>query len=87
MNWKIAEAKKHFSQVLQEVKESPQIIYNRNTPVAVVITLNEFEEYEKYKQEHQQENIADFFKHLRSVCKEEQYKLVVPERTDRQIQW
>jgi prevent-host-death family protein len=87
MNWKIAEAKKHFSKVLQEVKESPQIIYNRNTPVAVVITPNEFEEYKNFKQEHQQENIADFFKQLRSICAEEQYEIVVPERTDRPIQW
>ena len=33
-----------------------------------------------------EENIANFFKQLRSICAEEQYEIVIPERTDRPLQ-
>jgi prevent-host-death family protein len=37
MNWKIAEAKQRFSELIHAVTKEPQLIYNRNELVAVVV--------------------------------------------------
>jgi len=39
MNWNIAQAKQHFPEVVKQAGTEPQIIYNRNTPVAAVIMI------------------------------------------------
>lgn len=43
MSWSVAEAKAKLSEVLARAKRSPQVIESRGEPVAVVLSLHEFD--------------------------------------------
>ena len=49
MNWNIAQAKQRFSELVREAQTAPQLIYNRDTPVAAMIAAEELAEYEAWK--------------------------------------
>ncbi|MFW5771033.1 MAG: type II toxin-antitoxin system prevent-host-death family antitoxin [Spirochaetota bacterium] len=87
MVWKIAEAKKKFSEMIHRVHDEPQVIYNRDTIVAVVIDPEEYEEYRSFKESREKKSLASAFEELRSICGDESYEITVPERTNRENQW
>lgn len=85
MNWNIAQAKQHFSQVVKQAGNEPQLIYNRDTPVAAVIAAEELAEYQVWKQQQApSRTLADEFAELRRIMQEEgRGGLEIPERRDR----
>lgn len=42
MNWNIAQAKQHFSEVVKQAAEELQLIYNRRQAVTAVVGAEEF---------------------------------------------
>ena len=69
MEWKIAEAKQRLSELIRASAHGPQLIYNRDTPVAAVIAAGELADYEAWKQsKKQQPTLADEFARLRAVA-------------------
>lgn len=83
MNWKIEQAQQKFSQLISEAVEEPQLIYNQDQLVAVVVEAELFREFMEWKQQHHQRSLADAFSELRQICVEEDYTLEVPPRHDR----
>ena len=83
MTWKIAEAKQRFSEVVRRSAEEPQLIYNRDQLVAVVMQPEAFRRYEQWKEQRERRTIADAFAELRAICDEEGYVLELPDREDR----
>ena len=83
MDWKVAEAKQKFSDVVRRAAKEPQLIYNRDRLVAVVIDAESFDEFKTWQKHVSQASLADAFDELRRVAKEERYKLVVSRRKDR----
>ncbi|MBD2525217.1 type II toxin-antitoxin system prevent-host-death family antitoxin [Nostoc sp. FACHB-133] len=83
MNWRIAEAKQRFSELIHAVTKEPQLIYNRNELVAVVVEAEIFEEFLTWRKQHEKISLADVFKELRQIVVEEDYILEVPTRQDR----
>jgi prevent-host-death family protein len=83
VNWKIAEAKQRFSEVVRRSVDEPQLIYNRDRLVAVVVPPQSFRGYEEWRQERERRTVADAFAELRALCEEEGYELELPERSDR----
>lgn len=49
MTWNIASAKQQFSEVVRLTAEEPQAIYNRDKPVAVLISAQEYEEFKAWQ--------------------------------------
>ena len=41
--WKVGAAKAQFSNVISSSQSEPQLIYNRDQPVAAIISIDEFE--------------------------------------------
>jgi prevent-host-death family protein len=86
MPWNIAQAKQHFSEVVKQAAEEPQLIYNRNQPVAVVIDAKEFARFEEWKKAQEKpRTLAEDFAELRELLKEEGFEdgLEIPPRVDR----
>ena len=83
MNWKIAEAKQRFSEVVRRSAEEPQLIYNRDHLVAVVMRPETFRSYEQWNEDRERRTVADAFAELRAICEEEGYELELPDREDR----
>lgn len=83
MRWKVAEAKRHFSQLIRDAEEAPQVILNRDRVVAAVVDPDTFEAFEAWRAETQRTTIADAFDELRRICAEESYMIEPVTRTDR----
>jgi len=83
MNWRIAEAKQRFSELINAVTKEPQRIYNRNQLVAVVVEAEMFEEFLAWRKQHEKMSLADAFCELRQLTAKEDYTLEIPSRQDR----
>ena len=72
MNWNIAQAKQAFSDVVKKAAEEPQVIFNRERPVAVVIGGEEFAAFEQWrKTQEKPRTLADEFAELRMLMQRE----------------
>ena len=83
MQWRVAEAKQKFSEVLRATAEEPQLIYNRDRMVAAVVDAEMFQAFQRWRETQNQSTLADAFAELRHLCTEEGYTLDVPLRQDR----
>lgn len=85
MNWNIAQAKQHFSDVVKQAATEPQIIYNRNTPVAAMIAADDLAEYQAWKKEQKPHpSLYESFAELRKIMEEEGVDgLEIPPRVTR----
>lgn len=66
MQWSIAQAKQQFSEVVRLAAEEPQAIYNRNTPVAMLVGTDEFEKFRQWKALEAANPLVDSLAHLRA---------------------
>ena len=87
MIWKIAQAKKRFSEMIHKAKREPQMIYNRNNIVAAVVNAEEYEEFKNYKRKMESDSLENAFSKFREICTEENYEIILPERKNRTVDW
>ena len=87
MNWKIAQAKKKFSELIHNTQKEPQFIYNRDSVVAAIISPEEYTEFQSFKKEKERQTLADFFQEIQSICREENYIIEVPKRRNREVRF
>ena len=85
MTWNIASAKQQFSEVVRLTAEEPQAIYNRDKPVAVLVSAEDFEEFKQWKAQRAQPSLLELFAKMRAALIEEGFDdgLDLPPRTDR----
>lgn len=84
MDWKTAEAKQRFSEMIRQAAEEPQRIFNRDQLVAVMMDAEEYERFAAWKeQQRDRPAMARALAEIRRICSEETYDLEVPERMDR----
>lgn len=88
MNWNVAQAKQRLSEVIREAQSEPQLIYNRDTPVAAVIAAEELAEFQTWKNAQaatSRKTLGDEFAELRQILIEEGLEngLEIPPRVDR----
>jgi prevent-host-death family protein len=85
MNWNIASAKQQFSEVVRLSAHEPQAIYNRDTPVAVIVSAEEFEAFRRWRVERGRPSLVEQFERLRAALIEDGFEdgIEVPPRTTR----
>jgi prevent-host-death family protein len=90
MNWNVAQAKQRLSEVIREAAHEPQLIVNRNRPVAAVIAVEELAAYRAWKAEKAAQQAApqtlfDAFAELRQLMINAGFEdgLEIPSRTTR----
>ncbi|MDO5623743.1 MAG: type II toxin-antitoxin system Phd/YefM family antitoxin [Pseudomonadota bacterium] len=85
MDWNIGNAKQQFSEVVRLAANEPQAIYNRDKPVAMVISAEEFEAYREWKVKQQRPTLAEQFAQIRKALIEEGAEdgIEIPPRVDR----
>jgi prevent-host-death family protein len=59
MNWSIAEAKAHFSSVVEQAKLEPQLITRHGQATAIVVSIDEWQK--RAPLEKSPESLIDFF--------------------------
>ena len=67
MTWNIASAKQQFSEVVRLTAEEPQAIYNRDKPVAVLISAQEYEEFKAWQAQKKRPTLAEQFDEIRAL--------------------
>jgi len=83
MNWNIAQAKQRFSEVVKQAAKEPQIIYNRNTPVAALIAAEELAEYRAWKQNQPDKpSLVEAFAQMRALASGDPDPLPEPRRLE-----
>lgn len=85
VNWSIATAKQQFSEVVRLTAEEPQAIYNRSTPVAVLISAQDFADFQRWRTEHNQPTLEAQFNEIRALLAADGMDegLEIPPRQDR----
>jgi prevent-host-death family protein len=82
-NWKISDAKAHFSEVVGACREEPQLLYNRGKPVAAVIGIDSFEAYQRFMAESQRPSISSLLDELDALNQQEADFGEAPRRVNR----
>lgn len=81
MHWNVALAKQRLSELIREAAIEPQVIYNRDSPVAVVIAAEELTEYNAWKRGRaRQTTLAEEFDRLRDLAGGHDDPLPAPDR-------
>jgi len=81
MTWNIAQAKQHFSEVVKQAAEEPQLIYNRNQPVAAVVGAEQFAAFEAWRESQAEQPMLDeVFAELRALAAGDEDPLPDPDR-------
>jgi prevent-host-death family protein len=84
MTWNIASAKQQFSEVVRLTAQEPQAIYNRDKPVAVLVSAEEFEAFSQWKAERDRPKLLDLFAEIREILAAEgEDGIEIPPRTTR----
>jgi len=87
MNWNIAQAKQRFSEVVKQAVQEPQLIYNRNQPVAALVNADDFAAFEAWRNAQAKKpcTLADEMAELQKLMQEEGFEdgLELSPRTDR----
>jgi len=83
MDWKIAEAKQSFSELVKAAEDEPQWIYNRDKLVAAVVPAEILKEFLDWRRQHKGRTLGEAFAELRRICEEEDYSLEIPPRQER----
>ena len=83
MDWRIAQAKQRFSEMINAATKEPQLIYNRERLVAAVIEAEMFQEFLAWRDHKEKTSLADAFRELHQLMAEEDYTLEIPSRKDR----
>jgi prevent-host-death family protein len=65
--WSVAEARKHFSDLVNAAADEPQLVYRRKQLAAVVIDPRLFERFSEWLARDQQRSVADAFADLRVI--------------------
>ncbi|MCL1472952.1 prevent-host-death protein [Argonema antarcticum] len=83
MNWKLDEAQQKLRELIDAIANEPQLIFEQDKLVAVIVEPTVFEEFLAWHQQQKPDSIADAFVELRQLCAEEDYILETPTRCDR----
>lgn len=67
MTWSIASAKQQFSEVVRLAAQEPQAIYNRDKPVAVLISAKDCEDFQRWLGERERPTLAQRFDEIRAL--------------------
>ncbi len=69
--WKISEAKAKLSEVIECGCREPQIIVNRDKPVAVLVSIEEFNKFNEFQQESRKLSIKELLMEIRKINDQE----------------
>ncbi len=78
MDWKLNEAQQKLPEVIDAMANEPQLIFDRDKLVAVLVEPKLFQEFLAWHQQQKTSSLANAFTELRQICAEENYILEIP---------
>lgn len=65
--WKISEAKAKLSKLIELGHQEPQMIVNRDNPVAVLIGIEDYNKFEEFQQETSKPSVKELLTEIREI--------------------
>lgn len=82
-NWKISEAKARLSELVHACEERPQVLYNRDKPVAAMIGIEHYESFQRMQAKAEQPSMSALLAELATINAEEGDFGEAPRRSNR----
>lgn len=79
--WTLDEVKERFTDMIRACVEEPQLVYEHNQPVAVLMDIALFRELMQLRQQQKRPTIAELLTELSEI--QDSIELEIPERLDR----
>ncbi|MBA2321445.1 MAG: type II toxin-antitoxin system Phd/YefM family antitoxin [Deltaproteobacteria bacterium] len=83
MSWSVATARSHLSKVIAAAGDEAQVIDNRGEAVAVVVSIEAWREFERWRRDHRAPTMSEAIEEIRRICTEEGYELAPTPREAR----
>jgi PHD/YefM family antitoxin component YafN of YafNO toxin-antitoxin module len=83
-HWKIGEAKQRLSEVIRLAQRRPQRILHRERLVAAIISADELEAFQRWRDRQPPPTLEQSLSELREICARECYELALEPRRDRE---
>ena len=83
--WKLSEAKARFSEVVAKSSREPQVLVNRNKPVAAIISIKAFKRLKRGAQDPEERPSVEALLEELSEINQTEAALEVPPRRNRPL--
>jgi hypothetical protein len=81
--WAVADVKDRFAEIMRACLHEPQVVYDQNKPVSVVVDINFFNQLMTLRARQARPTIAELLDELSEIRKLESIELETPTRQDR----
>ncbi len=81
--WTVTDVKDRFAEIMRASLQEPQIVYEQNKPVSVVVDGNFFTQLMNLRARQARPSIAELLDELREIHKSEPVEIEAPTRQDR----
>lgn len=81
--WTVTDVKDRFAEIMRASLQEPQIVYEQNKPVSVVVDVNFFNQLMNLRARQARPTIAELLEELREIHKSEPVEIEAPTRQDR----
>jgi PHD/YefM family antitoxin component YafN of YafNO toxin-antitoxin module len=81
--WTVTDVKDRFAEIMRASLQEPQIVYEQNKPVSVVVEVNFFNQLMNLRARQPRLTIAELLEELREIHKSEPVEIEAPTRQDR----
>ena len=90
--WNTAYARRNFAELVDQVHDAPQTIYNRERKVAVMVDPQTWERFQAWERQMAGASIGQAFAELLTLVEDDDYEakgplIAAPERVDRDNPW
>lgn len=81
--WTVTDVKDRFAEIMRASLQEPQIVYDQNKPVSVVVDINLFNQLMTLRARQARPTIAELLEELNEIHKSEPVEIEAPIRQDR----
>jgi len=81
--WAVADVKDRFTEIMRACLHEPQVVYDQNKPVGVVVDINFFNQLMTLRARQARPTIAALLDELSEIHKSEPVEIETPTRQDR----
>ncbi len=81
--WKIDEVKDHFAEILSYCCQEPQLVCEKNDPVAVILNIRLFKELIDQHSRKKRPTIQQLLDEMQTIAQEDFFEIDIPKRSDR----
>ena len=81
--WKTNEVKNHFAEILNYCYQEPQLLHEKNDPVAVIVDIRLFKELTGQQRRMNRPSMRQLLDEIHSIVLEDSFEIDIQKRSNR----